>query len=118
MGLVQEILFRPADKRNSLETVLIDSFQALGRAVVAPTNELFFLGCTIALERLLIPDGEQTTTERWSIGWQLRFPTILRSETRLFGEPSSFITIGHGSCICHVFGDILRRRAAHGMVGD
>jgi len=52
LNLIQEILSKPEDERNSLETVLVDSFQALGRAVVAPTTELFFLGCTIALERL------------------------------------------------------------------
>jgi hypothetical protein len=66
LGLIQEILLRSADARNSLETVLIQAFQALGRAIVAPTNDLFFLGCTIALERMLIRDGEETTTERWS----------------------------------------------------
>jgi len=64
--LIQEILEKPTEDRNSLEVALIQAFQALGRAIVAPTNDLFFLNSTIALERTLIRDREETTTERWS----------------------------------------------------
>ncbi len=65
-GNIQDILDRPYEQRGTLETAIVQSFQALGRAIVAPTIDLRFLGCTIALERLLIRDREETTTERWS----------------------------------------------------
>ncbi len=66
LGLIQEILDKPSEGRNSLETALVQAFQSLGRAIVAPTIDMRFLGCTIALERMLIRDQEETTTERWS----------------------------------------------------
>ena len=66
LGLMQEILAKAPGDRTSLEAVLVQAFQPLGRAIVAPTNDSLFLGCTIALERMLIRDGEETTTERWA----------------------------------------------------
>jgi hypothetical protein len=63
---IQEILDKPGEQRNSFEAVILQAFQSLGRAVVAPTMDMGFLGCTIALERMLIADGEEATTERWS----------------------------------------------------
>ena len=38
----------------------------MGRSVVAQSADESFLGCTIAVERLLIPDGTETTVERFS----------------------------------------------------
>jgi len=66
LGLIQEILDKPSQARNSLETVGVQAFQSLGRAIVAPTIDMRCLGCTISLERMLIRDREETTTERWS----------------------------------------------------
>ena len=63
---IQYIIDKSFEQRDSLETAIVQGFQALGRAIVAPTIDMRFLGCTIALERLLIRDGEETTTERWS----------------------------------------------------
>ncbi len=63
---IQHIVDKPFEQRDSLETAVVQGFQALGRAIVAPTVDMRFLGSTIALERLLIKDGEETTTERWS----------------------------------------------------
>ncbi len=64
--LLQGILDKPCGDRNSFESAVIQAFQSLGCAIVAPTIDMRFLNCTIALERMLIPDGEDTTTERWS----------------------------------------------------
>lgn len=64
--LLQGILDKPSGDRNSFESAVIQAFQSLGRAIVAPTIDMRFLNCTIALERVLIPDGEPTTTEHWS----------------------------------------------------
>ena len=50
----------------SLESVVIQASQALGRSVVASSVDESFLGCTIAVERLLIQDGIDTTVERFS----------------------------------------------------
>lgn len=66
LGLVQDILDKPSGDRNSFESAVIQAFQALGRAIVSPTIDMRFLNCTIALERMLIPDHEETTTERFS----------------------------------------------------
>ncbi|MCH7992990.1 MAG: hypothetical protein IIB57_00950 [Planctomycetes bacterium] len=65
--LLQEILDKSCQDRNSFESAVIQAFQSLGRAIVAPTIDMRFLGCTIALERMLTSDDEKnTTTERWS----------------------------------------------------
>ncbi len=64
--LLQGIMDKPSGERNSFEVAVIQAFQSVGRAIVAPTIDMRFLGCTIALERMLISDGEETTTERWS----------------------------------------------------
>jgi hypothetical protein len=107
LDLVQEILMKPANKRNSLEAVLLDSFQALGRAVVAPTTDLFFLGCTIALERLLIRDREETTTERWSDRLAIvvsddpeERDNIIRRAKRLYDERSRVVHAAYSGVSC------------------
>lgn len=64
--LLQKILDKPSGDRNSFESAVIQAFQSLGRAIVSPTIDMRFLNCTIALERMLIPDLETTTTEHWS----------------------------------------------------
>ncbi len=66
LGLIQEILDKRSGERNPLETALVWAFQSLGCAIVAPTVDMRFLGCIIALERMLIRDHEPTTTERWT----------------------------------------------------
>jgi len=66
LGLIQEILDEPSEGRNTLEAALIQAFQSLGSAMVAPTVDMRFLGCTISLERMLIHNQEETTTQRWS----------------------------------------------------
>ncbi|MCC6125721.1 MAG: hypothetical protein IT426_12210 [Pirellulales bacterium] len=66
LKIIQDILALSSEKRNTLQSAIIQAFQALGRAIVAPTVDMRFLGCTIALERMLIRDNEETTTERWS----------------------------------------------------
>lgn len=65
-GVVQDILGKTGANRNSFESAVVQAYQSLGRAIVAPTVDMRFLGCAIALERMLIIDGEETTTERWS----------------------------------------------------
>lgn len=63
---IQQILATSPQERRDIDTVIIQSLQALGKSVVAPTVDMKFLNCTIALERLLIAQGEETTTERFT----------------------------------------------------
>jgi hypothetical protein len=63
---IQQILATPPDKRRDIENIIIQTLQALGNSVVSPTIDMKFLNCTIALERLLIAEGEETTTERFT----------------------------------------------------
>ena len=63
---IQQILATPPDKRKDIENVIIQTLQALGNSIVSPTIDMKFLNCTIALERLLIAEGEETTTERFT----------------------------------------------------
>lgn len=63
---IQKILATPPDKREDIENIIIQALQAIGNSVVAPTIDMKFLNCTIALERLLIAEGEETTTERFT----------------------------------------------------
>ncbi|MDP2360626.1 MAG: HEPN domain-containing protein [bacterium] len=51
---------------NSLESATLSAAISLGRSVVAPRLDQAFLGCAIAIERLLIPDGSESTVERFS----------------------------------------------------
>ncbi len=66
LGVVQGILDKSSGDRNSFESAVIQAFQSLGRAIAAPTIDMRFLNCIIAMERMLIPDGEDSTTERFS----------------------------------------------------
>jgi hypothetical protein len=63
---IQQILATSPDKRRDIENVIIQALQALGNSIVSPTIDMKFLNCTIALERLLIAEGEETTTERFT----------------------------------------------------
>ena len=63
---IQQILATPPDKRRDIENIIIQTLQALGNSVVSPTIDMKFLNCTIALERLLIAEGEETTTDRFT----------------------------------------------------
>ncbi len=63
---IQQILATQPIKRGETEKVAIQALQALGSSVVAPTIDMKFLNCTIALERILIANGEETTTERFT----------------------------------------------------
>jgi len=63
---IQRIFATPADRRKEIEVVIIQALQALGTSVVAPTIDLKFLNCTTALERILIANGEETTTDRFT----------------------------------------------------
>ncbi len=63
---IQRIFATPADIRKDIEVVIIQALQALGTSLVAPTVDLKFLKCTTALERILISDGEETTTDRFT----------------------------------------------------
>ena len=51
---------------NSLERAVQVSIRWLGRSIVAPTTTDAFTLCAITMERLLICDGESTTTETLS----------------------------------------------------
>jgi len=66
-GEAVSIMEKKPDDWTSLESVVVQAAQALGRSVVAQSADESFLGCcTIAVERLLIPDGTETTVERFS----------------------------------------------------
>ena len=84
LGLIQEILDEPSEGRNTLEAALIQAFQSLGSAMVAPTVDMRFLGCTISLERMLIHNQEETTTQRWSD----RLAVAMASKCGRRGRPS------------------------------
>ncbi len=63
---LRSIAARPAGERNTLEQAILQSVQAIGRSVVAPSVDRAFLGCVIALERLLVVDKAEATTERFA----------------------------------------------------
>ncbi len=63
---IQRIFATHPDRRQEIEVVIIQALQALGNSVVAPTIDVSFLNCTTALERILIANGEGTTTDRFS----------------------------------------------------
>jgi hypothetical protein len=54
------------DDLNTLERAIRVAYLWLGRSVIASTYAESFTQCTIAIERLLIVDGEETTTERFA----------------------------------------------------
>jgi hypothetical protein len=57
---------KPWKDLNKLEQVILVSLGWLGRSVIARTKAEAFTLCTIAIERLLISDGESTTVESFS----------------------------------------------------
>lgn len=63
---LRSIAARPIGERSTLEQAILQSVQAIGRSVVALSVDRAFLGCAIALERLLIVDKEKATTERFA----------------------------------------------------
>lgn len=63
---LRSIAARAIGERNTLERAILQSVQSIGRSVVAPSVDRAFLGCAIALERLLIVDKEEATTERFA----------------------------------------------------
>jgi len=63
---IQKIFATDPDTRQEIDVVIIQALQALGNSVVAPTVDVSFLNCTTALERILITNGEDTTTDRFS----------------------------------------------------
>lgn len=63
---IQEILAKSCKERICLENILIDSLQALGKGVVAPTTDMRFIEYIMCIERLLIRDGEETTKEKFA----------------------------------------------------
>lgn len=65
-GEALSIMEKQPDAWTSLQSVIVQAAQALGRSVVAHSTDESFLGCTIAIERLLIPDGTESTVERFS----------------------------------------------------
>jgi hypothetical protein len=65
-GEAVSIMEKNPDKWTPLEYVVVQAAQTLGRSVLAQSADESFLGCTIAVERLLIPDGTDTTVERFS----------------------------------------------------
>jgi len=81
-----------------LESVVVQAAQALGRSVVAQSVDESFLGCTIAVERLLIQDKTETTVERFSDRLALLLGVtekervwISRSAKRLYGLRSDIV---------------------------
>jgi hypothetical protein len=80
---IQQILATPPDKRRDIENIIIQTLQAIGNSVVSPTIDMKFLNCTIALERLLIADGEETTTERFTDRLTLLLSNDLKARLRI-----------------------------------
>jgi hypothetical protein len=66
LEIIQNILNKSETERNNLEKIIIDALQAIGKAVVAPTVDIRFIGYIMAIERLLIKDGEESSTERFT----------------------------------------------------
>ena len=106
LAVVQGILDKPSEDRNPFESAVIQAFQSLGRAIVAPTIDMRFLGCTIALERMLIRDGEETTTERWTdrlafaveADPELR-PATIKKAKRLYDLRSKIVHAAHSGVL-------------------
>jgi hypothetical protein len=65
LSTIHEVLLK-GQKRNSLELAIVQAFQALGRATLETTLDMKLVGATIALERLLVRDGDQSTTEKFA----------------------------------------------------
>lgn len=80
---IQSILNKPDTKRSCLENVIINSLQAIGKAIVAPTTDMRFIGYITAIERLLIRDGEEATTEKFTDRLVFVFPTDRSTRLKL-----------------------------------
>lgn len=98
LATLTEILKKPVDKQNTFETALIKCFDRVGRAVIATRMDDTFLGYAIALERLLIRDGESSTTERLAdrlVFWIRKTPEsrrhLLRTIKRLYDIRSKIV---------------------------
>jgi hypothetical protein len=95
------IAAKPLAGRNSFEMAVLQSVLSLGRSVVAGSIDQSFLGCAIALERLLIADGEETTTERFADRLALLLGRneqgriqVVRTAKRLYDTRSSIVHAG------------------------
>ncbi len=58
------ILAMKAGERSSLDSAIVQALQAMGRAWMMPTVDQVFLHYFIAIERLLVHDGDTSTTEK------------------------------------------------------
>lgn len=63
---IDDILKNDVSEWSRLEQVIVQAFQALGATIVAPTPDARFLGCMIAIERMVIKDREESTAEKVS----------------------------------------------------
>lgn len=63
---LSQICGTPRSERTSMQQAVAVSNHWLGRSVVALAKEDAFTSCTIAIERLVILDGEETTVERFA----------------------------------------------------
>jgi hypothetical protein len=63
---IQKILAKADGRRTCLENVAIAALQAIGKAIVAPTTDMRFIGYIMAIERLLIRDGEESTIDKFT----------------------------------------------------
>lgn len=96
--VVEDIVQRPPSQRSEAERISLEAIQAIGRAAVMPTIDMAFVNHTIAIERVLIRDGEETTTERLKDRLALLIgrsadqrQDIARSAKRLYGIRSKVV---------------------------
>ena len=66
LEIIQSILAKTDATRICLEKAIIDSLQAIGKGIVAPTTDMRFIGYITAIERLLIKNGEEATAEKFT----------------------------------------------------
>lgn len=81
-----DILKKPHEVQNSFEAAVIRSFDRVGRAVLATTNDDEFAGYAIALERLLVKDGDESTTEKIAERLALWVGGTTESRTSLYSR--------------------------------
>jgi hypothetical protein len=55
----------------------------MGKAIIAPTTDMRFIGYITAIERLLIRDGEEATTEKFIDRLVFVFPTDRSTRLKL-----------------------------------
>jgi hypothetical protein len=63
LDAIAEILLTAS--RGSFASALVQGFEALGRATLAPTNAMRLASATVAIERVLFRDGETNTVEKF-----------------------------------------------------